>query len=95
MDNDDFEGYVQVSHWLDGWHPLGGRRGQGKPSDVGEELGELVDGLQIPQHVQSESAKTHPIKGLETRQGLGVDGMHIEAFQWAENRGIRHRCRKR
>ena len=25
--------------------------GQGKPSDVGEELGELVDGLQIPQHV--------------------------------------------
>ena len=25
--------------------------GQGKPSDVGEELGVLVDGLQIPQHV--------------------------------------------
>ena len=25
--------------------------GQGKPSDVGEELGELVDGLQIPQHM--------------------------------------------
>ena len=25
--------------------------GQGKPSDVGEELGELVDELQIPQHV--------------------------------------------
>ena len=24
---------------------------QGKPSDVGEELGELVDGLQIPQHM--------------------------------------------
>ena len=24
---------------------------QGKPSDVREELGELVDGLQIPQHV--------------------------------------------
>ena len=25
--------------------------GQGKPSDVGEEFGELVDGLQIPQHM--------------------------------------------
>ena len=24
---------------------------QGKPRDVGEELSELVDGLQIPQHV--------------------------------------------
>ena len=25
--------------------------GQGKPCDVGEEVGELVDGLQIPQHM--------------------------------------------
>ena len=65
--------------------------GQGKPSDVGEELGELVDGLQIPQHVQSESVKTHPVKGLETRQGLSVHRTHIKAFQWAEDRGIRRR----
>ena len=65
--------------------------GQGKPSDVGEELGKLVDGLQIPQHMQSESAKTHPIKGLETWQGLSVDRTHIEIFQWAEDWGIRRR----
>ena len=25
--------------------------GQRKPCDVGEELGELADGLQIPQHI--------------------------------------------
>ena len=62
--------------------------GQRKPSDVGEELGELVDGLQIPQHVQPESAKTHQIKGLETCQGLSVDRTHIKTFQWAEDRGI-------
>ena len=65
--------------------------GQGKPSDVGEEFGELVDGLQIPQHVQSESAKTYPVKGLETRQGLSVHRTHIKTFQWAEDRGIRRR----
>ena len=64
---------------------------QGKPSDVGEELGELVDGLQNPQHVQSESTKTHPVKGLETCQGLSVDRTYIKAFQWAEDRGIRRR----
>ena len=36
--------------WMDG---ILGKMdgGQGKPSDVGEELGELVDGLQIPQHM--------------------------------------------
>ena len=80
--------------WMDGiLGKMDGR--QGKPSDVGEKLGELVDGLQIPQHMQSESAKTHPVEGLETRQGLGVDGTHIEIFQWAEDRGIRRRRRKR
>ena len=62
-----------------------------KPSDVGEELGELVDGLQIPQHMQSESTKTHPIKGLETCQRLSVSRTHIKAFQWAEDRGIQRR----
>ena len=36
--------------WMDGiLEEVDG--GQGKPSDVGEELGELVDGLQIPQHM--------------------------------------------
>ena len=50
MDNDDFEGYVPVSHWMDGiLGEVDG--GQGKPSDVGAELGELVYGLQIPQHM--------------------------------------------
>ena len=38
--------------------------GQEKPRDVGEELGELVDRLKIPQHMQSESMKTHLVKGL-------------------------------
>ena len=69
--------------------------GQRKPRDVGEELGELVDGLQIPQHVQSESTKTHLIKDLETCQHQSIDRMHIKAFQWAENRGIPPQCRKR
>ena len=36
--------------WMDGiLGEVDGR--QGKSSDVGEELGELADGLQIPQHV--------------------------------------------
>ena len=61
--------------------------GQGKPCDVGEELGEPV---QIPQHVQSESTKTHSIKGLETRQGLSIYRTHIRIFQWAEDRGTWH-----
>ena len=51
--------------WMDGiLGKVDGRQGQ--PSDVGEELSELVDVLQIPQHMQSELAKTHLIKGLET-----------------------------
>ena len=62
--------------------------GQEKPSDVGEELGKVVDGLQIPQYVQPESAKTHPIKGLETCQGLSIDRTHIKIYQWAEDREI-------
>ena len=76
--------------WMDGiLGEVDGR--QGKPCDVGEKLGELVDVLQIPQHMQSESAKTHPVKGLETRQGLSVYRTHIRIFQWAEDRGIRRR----
>ena len=67
---------------------------QGKPCDVGEELGKLVDGLQIPQHVQSELAKTHLIKDLETCQHQSIDRMHIKAFQWAENWGIPHQRQK-
>ena len=68
--------------------------GEGKPSDVGE-LGKLVDGLQIPQHMQSESAKTHPVKGLEACQSLSVDGTHIKILRWAKDQGICRRCRKR
>ena len=63
--------------WMDGiLGEVDGR--QGKPSDVGEELGELVDGLQISQHMQSESMKTHPVKGLKTYQRLSVHRTHIQ-----------------
>ena len=79
---------LRTSFTLAGWMASLGRLTAGKESQ-GEELGELVNGLQIPQHVQSESTKTHPIKGLETCQGLSVDKTHIKAFQWAEDRGIR------
>ena len=65
--------------------------GQGNPGDVGEEPGKL----QISQHVQSESMKSHPIKGLETCQGLSIDRTHIKIFQWAEDRGIQRRRGKR